>query len=193
MTRQRWFRLIAAASLLGLGGIMLLAVIILRYGRVNRARPADVIIVLGSGDVGTTRRTWHAVELYQQGYAPVLLCTGGVSARDAAPTEAALCAQIATERGVPVTAILTETASKTTEQNAINSAAILRARGWSSAVLVTDDYHLLRARWMFDQQGVHVFPSPAQTDESTLGYAYVLLREIGALGYHTGKTLLGLP
>lgn len=190
--QKRRRRLIFLTGFLGLGSIILLAMIIMRYGRADRAQPADVIIVLGSGIHGTVRRTLHGVELYHQGYAPYLLCSGGGSAWDAMPTEAELCTEIAAQEGVPRTQIIVEARSKTTEQNAIESAAILHRLGWSSAVLVTDDYHLLRAHWLFDQQGVRVFPSAARTHESALGYAYVLLREIGALGYHAGKTLLGI-
>ena len=69
-----------AALVIALGA---LAVTIVRYGATDRARPADVIIVLGGGDVGTARRAEHAAALYHAGYAPHVLCTGGYSAAGA--------------------------------------------------------------------------------------------------------------
>ena len=55
-----------------------------RLGREDQARPSDVIVVLGArvnadGTPGSdlTSRTYHAVDLWQPGMAPVIICTGG--------------------------------------------------------------------------------------------------------------------
>ncbi len=192
----RWGTGIAlVAGLVGLFGGLLLALTITHYGAKDRARPADVIVVLGGGVDGTARRTQHAVALFHRGYAPYILCTGGVG-RGSRFSEAAYCAQIAQQAGVPAAAIVLEERSRSTEENAIQAAAIMQARGWQTAVLVSDDYHLWRARWIFSRQGVTVWPSPAQITSGKLGRTYeafAVLRETVAFGWQIGKSALGLP
>lgn len=195
---NQWHRvkLAAAASLIGLVSVGVLALVILRYGRVDRARPADVIVVLGAGDSGTERRAIHAAALYHQGYAPVVLCSGGAQAGTAAAHEADWCAQVTTAHGVPPDAILRETRSQDTVQNARECAAIMRARGWSSALVVSDDFHLLRARWLFDRQGVRAWTSPAQITTSTglnaVAKTWAVLREVAVLGWQAARAVLGV-
>ena len=121
-----------AALVIALGA---LAVTIVRYGATDRARPADVIIVLGGGDVGTARRAEHAAALYHAGYAPHVLCTGGYSAAGA-DIEAERCAQVVRAANVPAEAITLERGSRSTVENARATAAIMDVHGWRDAVLV---------------------------------------------------------
>ncbi|MBN1566040.1 MAG: YdcF family protein [Anaerolineae bacterium] len=199
---RRWL-LVAVVGSGVLGAVIVggLAAIIVVYGQMDHAREADVIIVLGAGEVGTARRAEHAASLYQQGYAPYVLCTGvhvatGTVQTAMKLTEAEWCAKTVQQHGVPAGAIVMEEHSLSTEENAIESAAIMRARHWSSAVIVSDDFHLFRAKWLFEQQGVRVYPSPAQittnagiTDQEK---AIAVLREVAALVWQVGKSLLGL-
>jgi uncharacterized SAM-binding protein YcdF (DUF218 family) len=196
---RRWpRRLLWSAAALGAGGMLSLvglAIIIARYGTTDRARAADVIIVLGGGESGTTRRALHAVTLYRQGYAPAILCSGAYAAHETI-SEGARCAEVARREGVPAAAIVVDERSRSTEENAIESAAIMRARGWRSAVLVTDDFHLWRATWLFTEYGMPVWPSPAQRTTPPVdpgGKTWGLAREVLATGWHTVKSLLGLP
>jgi uncharacterized SAM-binding protein YcdF (DUF218 family) len=194
-----WRRGTAAVILIGIGAgtviLYALGAVIMHYGAVDRARPADVIIVLGGGDIGTTRRTIHAVALYRQGYAPFMLCTGNVAPGEPI-SEADRCAEVARQHGVSEAAIITDEISRSTEENAIQSAAIMRAHGWQNAVLVSDDYHLWRAKWLFEEQGITAWPSPAQVTTGSLPVSDLyssLLREEAAVVWQVGKTLLGLP
>lgn len=195
---QRWRRKVCWAILgvMLLGGLIffVLAAIIVHYGATDRARPADVIIVLGGGGLGTERRTRHAAALYAQGYAPALLCTGSATA-SAPYNEAEWCARIAQEHGVPASALVLDTVSRSTEENAREAAGIMQARGWRTAVLVSDDFHLWRAVWMFRAAGVQVWPSPAQVTTGSLArseQAYSVAREVAAVGCYLGETWVGL-
>ncbi len=82
--------------------------------------PADCIFVLGSHDI---RVADYAVELYQQGYAPRLLFSGGVVQRNPAlgvfwdATEAEYFARRARAMGLPSEAILIENRSRNTGEN----------------------------------------------------------------------------
>jgi uncharacterized SAM-binding protein YcdF (DUF218 family) len=193
---RRWLlRLFLAGMVLSLLIVGALAVVILRYGSVDRARPADVIIVLGGGVDGTTRRTLHAAALYAQGYAPYLLCSGATVPGEPI-TEAERCGQVAQAHGVPPNAIVLDEISGSTEENAIQSAAIMHARGWRDAVLVSDDTHLWRAHWLFERKGLRVWTSPAQVTSGPQTRAETLralFHEMAGTGWYVGKSLLGLP
>ncbi len=193
---RRWLRralwtvgVIGLVGVLAVGGV---AAMLLHYGSQDRAQAADVIIVLSGAPAGTERRARHAAELYKQGYAPYILCSGTGSWNI---TEARRCARRAESRGVPSEAIILEETSRSTEENAIESAAIMAARGWESAVLVSDNFHLWRANWLFEEQGVTAWPSPAQITSplSRTDTAKNLVREVAAVGWQVTKSLLGLP
>lgn len=191
---RRWLvrgLLVSGVSVLLVGGV--LAAVIVRFGQRDRARPADVIIVLGGGTDGTTRRAEHAVALYHQGYAPYIVCSGGGG--DNYP-EAVRCLWVALSLNVPYEAVICEKASLSTEENAREVALIMAAYGWETAILVTDDYHLWRATWLFREKGLNVYPSPAQKTTGALSpweTAYSLFRELLATGWQVGKSVLGLP
>jgi uncharacterized SAM-binding protein YcdF (DUF218 family) len=171
------------------------------YGLRDRAQPADAIVVLGArvlpgGTPGASlaRRADHAAALYRQGLAPVIVCSGGVE--DAPPSEAAAaCARIAAQ-GVPSAALVLEERAQSTEENALYVAALMRARGWRSAIVVSDGYHLYRAQLLFAQAGVIAYPSPAQATAGPMTpferFARAL-REALALAWYWAKTWLGLP
>lgn len=187
--RRWWQRVLILAALAAVVTVAGLTIVIERYGSVDRARPAGVIIVLGGGRA-TEHRTLHAVDLYHAGYAPYLLCTGGVRI-NGGPFESEVCAAAALAHGVPANAIFTETVSTSTEENAIQARSIMHDHGWADAVIVSDDYHLWRANWIFSSSGIRVWPSPADGSISTLDESFAVLREIAALGWYAGKTVLG--
>ncbi len=173
---------------------------IYRYGKTDRAAPADVIIILGGGLDPDNRpsafargRIDHAVALYRKGLAPAFICTGGYR-RDDSPTEAEACVLYLEQSGMPASAISVDNRSLSTEENANESKKIMQAQGYKTAILVTDDFHMLRAEKYFTQYGIPVFSSPAQATigESPfwrdLGASY---REVFALGWYELKTALG--
>lgn len=128
-----------------------------------RAEPlerADIIIVLSGGryldgslNEASLRRTVTGVRLYRQGLAPALLFSGGPCCGGSA---SALMARLATELGVPPSAILLEERSGRTYESAVETAALLRERGMRSAILVTSPLHMRRARLAFEAAGVPV-------------------------------------
>ncbi len=197
-SRVRWRRWLLRGSgivaALALVGGLVLVVIIVRYGQQHRAQPADVIIVLGGGAEGTERRATHGAALYHAGYAPVVLCTGGVDRQGV--SEALRCARTLVRHDVPAPAIALEEYSYSTEENAIEARAIMQRQGWHTAVLVSDSYHLWRARWLFEERGITVYTSPAQRTSGPLpadDHTYSVLREVAAVVWHAGKSALGLP
>lgn len=75
------------------------------------------------------------------------------------------------ELGVPDEALLLEAQSRSTWDNARFTAALLRARGLGRVLLVTDAFHLYRARQHFWLQGVDAEPvaAPLEGRDVTLG------------------------
>src|SRR5262245_32138883 len=120
---------------------------------------ADAIVVLGGGgnwprgELNPTalRRTVHGIRLYRDGRAPLLLLSGG-PARER-PSLAQRERLLALACAVPPDAILTADGSHTTRDEVERLSAVLRARGARSIALVTDPYHMVRARRLFERAG----------------------------------------
>lgn len=201
--RIPWLALGGAGILALLGAVLFawLWVRIDRFGQVDRAQRADVIVVLGArvwptGRASDTlaRRTLHAVKLYQEGLAAVIVCSGGLGTHP--PTEAQAAARLAMAQGVPPEAIVLEEKSHSTEDSAFFVSEIMRARGWQRAIVVSDAYHLWRVKLLFGKAGVEAYPSPAYVDSYPLSkrvYLYHLGREVVAVAWYYVKSWLGLP
>lgn len=121
---------------------------------INQAPAAsDAIIVLG-GEM--PERVETAVALYRAGYAPRLIMSGGNPGGGA--TQASVMAHAAEQMGVPSRVIRLDTHSFSTLQNAQDTRAIMVAGHWSSAIVVSSDYHMRRVRLLFHAiyRGTHI-------------------------------------
>ena len=111
----------------------------------HKLSTADCIVVLCSHDI---RVADYAVKLYQQGYAPFLLFSGGVVQQNSAlgvfwdTTEADYFARRARAMGVPAEAILIENRSLNTGENIRFTRQLLASRGFDfqSFILVQKPY-----------------------------------------------------
>ena len=145
-------------------------------GNRDDAARADVIVVLGarvdpdgqpSSDLKS--RTFHAVDLFQAGYAPQIICTGGV--RGDRMASAAVCKRFAMDLKVPSNRIWLADGSANTQEDAQSAAAVMSDHGWQSALLVSHPLHLYRARWLFQRVGIQtVLTSPTSTDTSAIDF-----------------------
>lgn len=112
------------------------------------AKKSDVIIVLGGEIKG--ERTKRAVELYNQGLADALIFSDGtdLSWRTKAVEE---MTALALELGVPLDAIMEETDSRSTYENALYSKKLMLEKNYQSAIIVTTDWHSKRSKFVFDK------------------------------------------
>lgn len=142
-----------AGALLALGGGWLGAAVGLGFagGSAPGEGEWDALVVPGAkvlegGRASATlvRRTEHAVALWQSGVAPRIVLTGGIGEHP--PSEAVAAARVARSLGVPDDALLLEEQSTSTDENAAWTA---RAHPLRRVVVVTDDYHVFRARRVF--------------------------------------------
>jgi uncharacterized SAM-binding protein YcdF (DUF218 family) len=129
--------------------------IVVLSGETHVGNGADIPDRLGGR---TYERLALATDAYHQLHLPVAV-TGG-RASDQGTSEAALMkTALETEFGVPVT--WTEDRSRTTWENAVFSADMLRKAGIGKVVLVTHRWHLPRAVRSFERAGMRVVPWPA--------------------------------
>lgn len=195
---KRFLLLGIAALVLYLLGFVLAAYFV---GEQDSAEPSDIIIVLGSGlredgrpGPALLRRSRHGAALWHEGFAPLILCTGGQS--EYYPrTEAAACREILLTAGLPDEAILLKERSRSTEENAIYSKQLLDELGLSQVVLVSDSFHMLRARWLFQKQGIEPYASPVPADRlrDMRVYPAAIIREFVAFNWQLFKDLFGIP
>jgi uncharacterized SAM-binding protein YcdF (DUF218 family) len=103
-----------------------------------------------------------AYSLWRAGKAKTILVSGGDEPwADATRPEADRAAQALEALGMPAAAILTEGESRNTRENAVNSAALWRANGFRSGLLVTSAIHMPRALATFRAVGLDLIPFPS--------------------------------
>ena len=164
------------------------------------ATRADAIIVLGCNVAGSSEptpcilaRAGHAADLFKQGYAPYVIASGGPTS--GSRTEASVLAGVLEDGGVPPEDIVLEDQALNTIQNINYSRAIMRERGWRSAILVTEPFHIKRATLIARDAGLRVYPSPATQSsnwQNPLGRAYNLSRDALSLMLYQVKALFGM-
>lgn len=115
---------------------------------------ADVMIVLGNAlhDPQTRRdaerRADFAAQLYHQGRAPKIVCTGGYTHRQK-QSEASFLSEHLVRSGVPRAVITLEESSGTTVGNARHCVPIVNAMSAHRILVVTSAYHVPRAELIF--------------------------------------------
>jgi uncharacterized SAM-binding protein YcdF (DUF218 family) len=165
------------------------------------AEHADVIIVLGCNTLSHTgvnpciaARAEHAAELYKDGLAPVIITTGGPTAGLDRPTESAVLESVLESDGVPQSAIVQENRALDTIQNMSYSQAIMQAHGWTTAILVTEPFHIKRATLIAHDDGMTVYPSPAVRSDNWSNLevkAFNVTHDTLSLMLYQVKSLLG--
>lgn len=147
-------------------GCSLLAVYL--FGTRDEARPADAIIVLGAAQYQgkpspvLRARLDHAIALYRDSVAPTLILTGGFGVGDTI-SEAEVGRRYAMREGVPHGRIIVERAGINSRQSMRTVARLMQGREMSSAVVVSDPFHMLRLRIMARRLGIRSFSSPTRT------------------------------
>lgn len=131
----------------------------------DETRPADAIVVFGAAEYAGRpspvyrARLDHAFDLFERGLAPVIITTGGAG-KDPHFSEGQVGRDYLSSRGAPDANLIAETLGGDTDQSTQRVAVIMRANGMRSALLVSDAYHLYRAKKMMAAQGVAVYVSP---------------------------------
>jgi uncharacterized SAM-binding protein YcdF (DUF218 family) len=185
LLRRRRPRFAALCFAIGLGGLtaMSLPVFVEWGARLLEREPAlaearwgglaaeaGAIVVLGAGreladpawggdQPGhlALERLRYAARLARASGLPIL--TSGGLHFGQAPSEAYIGAEVL-QRDFQVPTRWLEERSRTTWENAVYSAQMLKAAGIERVVLVTSAVHMPRSRWCFEQNGIEVVAAP---------------------------------
>jgi uncharacterized SAM-binding protein YcdF (DUF218 family) len=161
-------------------------------GARDERRPAGAIVVLGAAQYDGRpspvfqARLDHGIRLWQEGWAPILVLTGGRRPGDRT-TEAAVGRAYAIARGVDPGRILFEDEGRTTLESLRAVARLLRERGIRDAIFVSDPTHMLRVLRIARDEGLVAWGSPTPTSpiERDPGRRLrATVHELGALGLY---------
>ncbi len=204
---------VRAGSLVGrVVGALVLAVVLLVVSTATAiwwtarqdAQPAsDAIVVLGSAQYNGVpssifeARLEHALALYGDGVAPVVVTVGGKAAGDQF-TEAEAGQAYLANAGVPPDALLAVPEGIDTLESMRVVATAFEERNWSSAVLVTDPWHAMRAERMAQDAGIEAESSPTRQGPAVqtraTQFRYILRETAAYLLYRaTGESVAGAP
>jgi uncharacterized SAM-binding protein YcdF (DUF218 family) len=129
---------------------------------------ADAAIVLGAAAWGDQpspvfrERINHGIELYKRRVVQMLIFTGGQGDSNE-PAEAIVAKYYALKQGVSEADILTETQSRTTQQNLYYSNQIAVAHHLTQFLIVSDPLHMKRAMLIARDMGMDAYASPTPT------------------------------
>lgn len=130
----------------------------------DQAAPSDAIAVFGAAEYDGRpspvyrARLDHAESLYSRGIAPLIVTLGGDGGDQY--SEGGVGREYLMGAGVPESAIIAETESRSTVQAARRLAVIARTNGLRRIVVVSDDTHLFRIQAICGANGLDVLTSP---------------------------------
>lgn len=164
--------------------------------RTDEARPVDAIVVLGAAQYNgrptsvLRARLDEVVTLYDRGLASVVVVTGGKQEGDAT-TEAEASRDYLVEHGLPAASILMENEGRDTWQSLQGVATILKQRELTRVLLVSDGFHLLRAKKMARDLGLTPFASAAPDSPirpyTTRELGFVVREAVAITVYEAGR------
>lgn len=134
-----------AIPLLVILALIFIAILIESFipGEADSPEDSDVIVILGGGDQG---RVEKAADLYQSGYAGKVLITPAGDRYNAGELTS-----IVRHYGVEEEDVIVDTESTSTYSNAERTLEIMNDNNFESAMIVTSDYHLKRAKLAFER------------------------------------------
>ena len=168
------------------------------------SRPSsDAIVVLGSAQYNGVpssifeARLEHAIALYEDGVAPVIVTVGGKATGDQF-TEAEAGREYLAEAGIPDDALLAVPTGVDTLESMRAVSDAFDERDWTSAVLVTDPWHAMRAERMAEDAGIEAESSPTRqgpaVETRATQFRYILRETAAYLLYRaTGESIAGAP
>jgi uncharacterized SAM-binding protein YcdF (DUF218 family) len=168
-------------------GYTVALVMVLVVSQQDERRPVDAIIVLGAAQYNgrpspvLRARLDHALGLYRDGLAPVVVVTGGVGLGDTT-SEALVGKRYLAAHGIPITALIAQPQGRTTMASMTAVAQWLRRRGLQRVLLVSDPFHMFRLRLEARRTALEAYTSP--TESSPISENPVLeLRYLFAEGF----------
>ncbi len=141
---------------------------VLVISRLDQRYHADAIVVLGAAQYNgrpspvLQARLDHAAVLFRDGYADLIVVTGGIVAGDRM-SEATAGQRYLVNTGIPATAVAVTPEGRNTASSMDAVAEYLQGQGLRRAILVSDPFHLARLRLEARRLGIEAFTSPTGT------------------------------
>jgi uncharacterized SAM-binding protein YcdF (DUF218 family) len=180
----RWGGRVAALAAIAYAALFLW---VYRVSRLDQRERADAIVVLGAAQYNgrpspvLKARLDHALELYREGLAPMVVVTGGIGPGDrmseATVGHKYLRAQL------PDSAIIVRPDGRTTEESMRSVAEWMHEREAARVLLVSDPFHMARLRLEARYARLDAFVSPTRTSPIMAGSR----REVGYLALEALK------
>lgn len=174
--------LVVFVSVLGLVCVACLVMAV--AGLRDDVAASDVAIVLGSKveldgkpSARLEARLGKALELYRRGLFANIIVSGGIGQEGY--DEARVMRDWLVANGVPAGSVIEDNRGATTWDTAMNSARIMKERGWQSALVVSQYFHVPRCRLACRKVGIAEVHG-AHADYYAVRDFYSLPREVGA-------------
>ncbi len=158
MTRRRGPSLVKLLAILVAVPLLAMAAIVID-GLTDNVHTSDVAIVLGNTvtedgypSPWLQARLDRALSLYKAGEVANVIVSG--APHDHGRDEAEVMRSYLICLGVPSDRVIADSAGVHTMETARNSAAIMKTRGWKSATVVSQYYHITRVRMTLQAFGV---------------------------------------
>ena len=154
---------------------------------IDEAQKSDIIVVLGAAEYNgrpspvLKARLDHAFDLYQKGLSNLILTTGGAGG-DLLLTEGQVGRDYLVRRGINAEAIVVEGQGDSTVGSLLAVSEIMRRMNLVSAIVVSDGYHVFRAKRILEHEGMKVYGSPRPyRQQGTFREKWLYVRQ--SLGY----------
>lgn len=158
----------------------------------SNVQPVDAIVVLGARQIGGKpspvfqARLDHGLKLFQKGYAPNIILTGGIGEGERL-SEAEVGRQYLLSKGIKSENIRQENVGRTSLQSLQEVKKITSSHDWRTVILVSDGFHLFRLKKMASDLGLESYTSPTQTSPITknkkIEFQYVMRENMVFLAY----------
>ena len=143
-------------------------VMVLVVSQEDERRPVDAIIVLGAAQYNgrpspvLRARLNHALSLYREDLAPLVVVTGGIGRGDTT-SEAVVGRRYLVAHGIPEGAVVAQAEGRSTKASMSAVTAWLHARGLRRVLLVSDPFHMFRLRLEARRTALEAYTSPTES------------------------------
>lgn len=158
-------RLVVVAGIIAFFFIFATAYRVVHQATHDETRHAGAIVVFGAAEYAgrpspvLRARLDHAFDLWEKGYAPFVITTGGAGA-DPTYSEGGVGRDYLHNRGIPDRYLIAETQGGDTAQSARRVATILKTNGIPDILAVSDAYHMYRIKRLMYAEGIRAYASP---------------------------------
>jgi uncharacterized SAM-binding protein YcdF (DUF218 family) len=143
-------------------------IMVLIVSQKDQRRRVEAIVVLGAAQYNgrpspvLRARLEHAIGLYQDGMAPLVVVTGGIGRGDTT-SEASAGARFLRAHGLPDSAVAAAGEGRTTSTSMTAVAAWMKGRGIHRVLLVSDPFHMFRLRLEARRTTLEAYTSPTES------------------------------